>query len=97
MKLQRWRLRRASWLSYFSFMSPHRKGHKNRKRLSKTRNPRNKGALHRQLHISQDEKIGRKRLRKVVNTSVGQKVFGVTVTPLIKQRANWALNINKGK
>jgi hypothetical protein len=52
-----------------------------------------KGALHKQLGISEDKKISPKLLEKIVETPIGKKVKGKTVTRLLKQRANWALNV----
>jgi hypothetical protein len=54
-----------------------------------------KGALHRQLGIPETEKIPKKTLRDIVDTDIGKKSHGHTVTLLLKQRANAALNINQ--
>jgi hypothetical protein len=57
--------------------------------------PSKKGALHRQLGISQDKTIPKKTLRDIVNTEVGKHSHGHTVTPLLKQRSLFALNAQK--
>jgi len=56
-----------------------------------------KGALHRQLDIPQDRKIGKTLLRKIKNTPLhqGRKVRGHLVTRLMKKRAVAALNANQ--
>ena len=56
-----------------------------------------KGSLHKQLDVSQDRKIGKKLLRKIVGTPLheGKKVHGHLVTRLMKARANAALNAQK--
>lgn len=56
--------------------------------------PEHKGALHRELGIPEDQKIGKTHLREIVNTPDGQKWHGHTVTPLMKKRAQAALNAN---
>jgi hypothetical protein len=56
--------------------------------------PEHKGALHRQLGISEDQKIGKTHLHEIVNTPDGEKWHGHTVTPLMKKRAQVALNAN---
>ena len=56
-----------------------------------------KGALHRQLGIPQDKKIPKETLRHIVKTEIGKKTHGRTVTPLLKKRANFALNAQKRK
>jgi hypothetical protein len=52
------------------------------------------GALHKQLGIPKNKKIGKKLLRKIVNTPLhqGKKVRGHRVTRLMKARANASLN-----
>lgn len=54
-----------------------------------------KGALHRQLGITQNEKIPKKTLQDIVTTDVGKKTHGITVTKLVKHRATFALNAQK--
>lgn len=53
-----------------------------------------KGALHRQLHIPQDEPIGTPILDKIHDQGVGSHVqskgYAVPVTPLLKKRAGFA-------
>jgi hypothetical protein len=56
--------------------------------------PEHKGALHRQLGLPGAQKIGRSHLQEIVNTPDGQKWHGHTVTPLMKKRAQAALNAN---
>ncbi len=57
----------------------------------------NPGALHRQLKIPEDENIGVSNLRKIKKAEVGAmvKIKGKTVkiTPLMKKRAVFGLNI----
>ena len=60
-------------------------------------NPQKKGSLHRQLGIPQDTIIPKKTLRDIVNTDIGKHSHGHTVTPLLKKRANFALNAQKRK
>lgn len=54
-----------------------------------------KGALHRQLGIPQDKTIPKKTLHDIVKTPIGNKSHGHKVTPLLKKRANFALNAQK--
>ena len=56
-----------------------------------------RGALHRQLGIPPNRKIGKKLLRKIKNTPLhqGKTVRGHKVTPLMKKRAVAALNANQ--
>lgn len=53
-----------------------------------------KGALHRQLHVSQDKPIPTNKLREIQRKDVGSHVqsggYSVPVTPLLKKRANFA-------
>ena len=56
-----------------------------------------KGALHKQLGVSATKGIPIKTLADVMKTEVGKKSHGVTVTPLLKKRANFALNVRKRK
>ncbi len=51
-----------------------------------------KGALHKQLGISPDKTIPKKTLRDIIGTDIGKHTHGKKVTPLLKQRANFALN-----
>ena len=59
----------------------------------------NKGALHRQLGYRVGQKIPSGLLNRIVDTPIGNKVKvrgeGKTVTPLLKQRANFARNVRK--
>jgi hypothetical protein len=52
-----------------------------------------KGALRKQLHIKEGKTIPIDTLKKIVQTPIGGRVRGVTVTRLVKQRANWAVNV----
>jgi hypothetical protein len=53
---------------------------------------KNRGALHRQLGIPADQRIGKTHLEEIVNTPDGGKWHGHTVTPLMKKRAQAGLN-----
>jgi hypothetical protein len=57
-----------------------------------------KGALHRQLKIPEDQNIGVANLRKISKSEIGNevKIKGKTfkVTPLMKKRAVFGLNIS---
>jgi hypothetical protein len=65
--------------------------------IQKTSSKHTKGALHKQLGIPQDKKIPKETLRHIVKTKVGKKAHGHTVTPLLKKRALFALNVQKRK
>lgn len=52
-----------------------------------------KGALHRQLGIKPDTKIPKKLLHDIVSTDIGKHSHGHTVTPLLKKRVQFALNV----
>jgi len=54
-----------------------------------------KGSLHHQLGIPKGETIPKKTLHDIVGTEIGKKSHGVTVTPLIKARVNFAINAQK--
>lgn len=58
-----------------------------------------KGALHRQLHIPEGEKIPVGILYRIRDARPGTEtpVHGrkVTVTPLMKRRANFAINVRR--
>lgn len=54
-----------------------------------------KGFLHRQLGMKEDERIPTAMLRDIVNTPLGGHSHGLTVTRLLKQRANFALNVRR--
>ena len=56
-----------------------------------------KGALHRQLGIPPTKTIPKKLLHDIVGTDVGKHSHGHTVTPLLKKRANFAINVQKRK
>jgi hypothetical protein len=56
-----------------------------------------KGALHRQLGIPQTQTIPKKILHDIARTDVGKHSHGHTVTPLLKKRANFAINVQKRK
>jgi len=53
------------------------------------------GALHRQLHIDKTQPIPTKVLNQVQKAPIGTQVKGVSVTPLLKRRVNFALNMRK--
>lgn len=59
--------------------------------------PHKKGTLHRQLGIPQSKTIPKKTLQAVVKTEIGKSSHGVTVTPLLKKRNQFALNVQKRK
>jgi hypothetical protein len=54
-----------------------------------------KGALHRQLGYSPDERIPTYVLNNIKEANIGTHIDGHTVTPLMKKRANFALNVRK--
>ena len=56
-----------------------------------------RGALHRQLGVPLDRRIGKKLLTKIKNTPLhqGKTVRGHRVTRLMKKRAVAALNANQ--
>ena len=54
-----------------------------------------KGALHRQLGYPEGEKIPLGLLREIKSANVGTHVRGRTVTPLLKKRVNFAINIRR--
>jgi hypothetical protein len=53
------------------------------------------GALSRQLGYPVKDNIPTPVLQRVMNARVGTQVRGRTVTPLLKRRANFALNVRK--
>ena len=54
------------------------------------------GALHRQLGYPRKDKIPIPVLQRIKYLPVGGHIHGHTVTPLMKQRANFALNVRRG-
>ena len=56
-----------------------------------------KGALHKQLGIPASKTIPKKTLQEVVKTEAGKKVNKITVTPLLKKRSQFVLNIRQKK
>lgn len=68
---------------------------KSAKWIQEASNPNRKGALHRQLGISQSKRIPKKTLHDIVATDIGKHTHGVKVTRLLKSRANFALNAQK--
>jgi hypothetical protein len=54
-----------------------------------------KGALHKQLGIPASKTIPTKTLNDIIKTEVGKKSHGVTVTPLLKKRSQFARNVRK--
>ena len=67
----------------------------NDKWIQHARNPRKKGALHKQLGISPDKTIPKKTLHDIVKTPIGKHSHGKEVTHLLKARANFAINAQK--
>ena len=55
------------------------------------------GALHRQLHLDQSKPIPTPLLKRIQKVPVGAHVGKVPVTPLIKHRAQFALNMRGRK
>lgn len=70
---------------------------KKEKWIQKASQAHTKGALHRQLGIPVGEKIPKKILRDIVETKVGKKSHGHMVTPLLKKRSSFAINVQKRK
>ena len=68
--------------------------------IQKACKPRKKGALHRQLGVSQKQRIPKTLLQKIKRTAIGTRIRNPTktgkgyirVTRLLKSRANFALN-----
>ncbi len=57
-----------------------------------------KGALHRALHIPQDEKIPVGERREILKMPVGESYHGIPVTAKLKEQINFSLNISgRGK
>ena len=54
-----------------------------------------KGALHRQLGYPLDQKIPFPVLQRIKYMPIGGHIHGHTVTPLMKKRANFAMNVRK--
>lgn len=62
--------------------------------------PHTKGALHRQLGIPTWQKIPTYKLERIIATDIGKTAHidgQIKVTPLLKQRAIFALNVRKSK
>ena len=57
--------------------------------------PIKKGALHRQLGIPMSKRIPHDLERQIMEAKVGNKVLGHKVTPLMKKRVNFAINMRK--
>lgn len=53
------------------------------------------GALHKQLGYSRDALLPDGLLKEISSANVGTHVRGHTVTPLLKKRVNFALNVRK--
>lgn len=53
------------------------------------------GALHRQLHMPQDKPIPTHMLEAIEERHAGQHYRGIPVTPLLKHRVQFALNVRK--
>ena len=58
-------------------------------------NPAKEGSLHKQLNVPKNETIPKKILYDIEKTDVGKKSHGITVTPLIKHRVQFAINVQK--
>lgn len=54
-----------------------------------------KGALHRQLGYSMNDTLPLGLLKGIANTNIGAKYRGYRVTPKLKRRVNFALNVRK--
>jgi hypothetical protein len=55
------------------------------------------GALHRQLGIPLSKRIPIGLEREILEAKIGNKVLGHKVTPLMKKRVNFAVNMRKCK
>jgi hypothetical protein len=53
------------------------------------------GALHRQLGVDQTKPIPTPLLKRIQKAEVGARVGKIPITPLIKHRAQFALNMRK--
>jgi hypothetical protein len=53
------------------------------------------GALHRQLHVDKTKPIPTKVLNQIQKAPLGTQVKGASVTPLLKRRVNFALDMRK--
>lgn len=54
-----------------------------------------KGALHEQLGLGVHEHISSALLDRIERQNIGTHINGVTVTPLLKKRANFARNVRR--
>jgi len=54
-----------------------------------------KGALHRQLGYDQDDRLPKGLIHDIHGADIGTHVRGHTVTRLLKQRVNFAVNAQK--
>ena len=54
-----------------------------------------KGALHRQLGYPQTETLPLGLLKEIKQANPGTHVRGYTVTPLLKKRVNFVLNVRR--
>jgi len=78
---------------------------KKEKWIQKVVKPNERGLLHKQLGISTKERIPKTLVQKIVKTPIGKKIQNPTktgkrtikVTRLLKQRANFALNVGYGR
>lgn len=66
-----------------------------KKWIQEATSERKKGALHRQLGIPQDKTIPKKMLHRIKKARLGTRIHGVSVTPLLKKRVNFAINVQK--
>jgi len=68
-------------------------------------NHKDKGSLHRQLQVPQDERIPKRLLQKIQAAKTGEKVHNptktgkrsISVTTLLKRRTAFALNVGYGR
>jgi hypothetical protein len=58
--------------------------------------PVKQGALHRQLGVPQGTNISKQTLSDVAHADISRHIHGVTVTPLLKKRVQFAINV-RGK
>jgi len=76
-----------------------------KKWIQKVVKPNERGLLHKQLGIPTKQRIPKTLVQKIVKTPIGRKIKNPTkkgkriikVTRLLKQRANFALNVGYGR
>lgn len=80
-------------------------GGRKKKWIQKVVKPNERGLFHKQLGIPIKQRIPKTLVQKIVKTPIGQKIKNPTkkgkriikVTRLLKQRANFALNVGYGR